>query len=188
MTCNKPLKPSSHSERGFTLIEVLVALTIMAMITAVAFAGLNIGIDSWQRGSRKIDELDTRFALERLLQRQVALADSHLFQGNNRELKFISTYSLMTGPSDPVVVSYANDSGQLIYGEMPATEMDQNRPAPLTTQPLGKFSKLDFRYLAEDAQQHHVWLDEWPAGKALPLAVRIQIADDVLTIPLVNRQ
>ena len=39
-----------RNKRGFTLIEVLVSLTIMALITGVAFAGLSIGIDSWRRG------------------------------------------------------------------------------------------------------------------------------------------
>ena len=97
MTCARPLKPltpSNHSNPGFTLLEVLVSLVIMALITTVAFAGLSIGIDSWRRGTRKIDELDRRFAIERLFQRQIALADPKLFRGNNHQLEFISGYSI----------------------------------------------------------------------------------------------
>src|SRR5213594_4431488 len=119
MTWGTGFKRHTRNNAGFTLLEVLVSLTIMAMITAVAFTGLSIGIDSWHRGSRKIDELDRRFALERLVERQVALADSGLFHGSGRELEFLSTYSLVNGPSDPIWVRYRVDSDKFVYAETP---------------------------------------------------------------------
>src|SRR5262245_35467870 len=63
-----------HNNRGFTLIEVLVSLSIMALITGIAFSGLSAGIDSWERGTRRIQELDRRVSVERLLARQLPLA------------------------------------------------------------------------------------------------------------------
>src|SRR5436853_7547543 len=102
-------KRRSHGNRGFTLLEVLVSLTIMALITSVAFAGLSIGIDSWHRGSRKIDELDRRFALERVIQRQIATANQ-IFRGDRDQLEFSTTYSLANGSGDPVWVKYVLES------------------------------------------------------------------------------
>ena len=100
MTFRKQLKARYRSNRGFTLIEVLLSLTIMALITGVAFAGLSIGMDSWERGSRKIEELDRRFSVERLIQRQLPLAVPGQFVGRSNELEFISTYSLANGPTE----------------------------------------------------------------------------------------
>src|SRR5260370_27379247 len=115
------LKRPTRSSWGFTLVEVLVSLTIMALIPSVAFAGLSIGIDSWHRGSRKIDELDRRFAIERVVRRQVALAD-HVFRGDRDQLEFSTTYSLANGSGDPVWVKYVLESNDLLYSEAPFTQ------------------------------------------------------------------
>jgi len=178
----------SRSSWGFTLIEVLVSLTIMAMIVTVAFAGLSVGIDSWRRGTRKIDELDRRFALERVIQRQVALADPRLFQGSDRELEFRSTYSLVNGQGDPVWVRYRVDSDKFLYAEMPLPEYSPEHSTESTTQSLGSFSPIVFRYLGSTPAGEPVWLSAWMNQTDLPLAVRFRIADDVITVPLVNRQ
>src|SRR3989442_15494747 len=95
-------RPRFFGQRGLTLLEVLVSLSILGMIATVAFAGLSIGIDSWRRGSQRIEDLDRRFAVERLLQRQIALSDSHIFRGDDRQLEFSTSYSLANGPGDPV--------------------------------------------------------------------------------------
>src|SRR5215467_14712767 len=120
----------THRNRGFTLLEVLVSLTIMALITSVAFAGFSIGIDSWHRGSRKIDDLDRRFAIERVLQRQIALAD-HVFRGDRDRLEISTTYSLGNGPGDPVWVRYVLEANDFMYFETPLAQYagDQATPA-----------------------------------------------------------
>ena len=67
----------SRNRRGFTLIEVLVSMAIMAMVVTIAFAGLRVGLNGWERGGRALDEMDRRALVERLIQRQLAVgADS----------------------------------------------------------------------------------------------------------------
>ena len=187
MTCGAPLKPYSHSNGGFTLLEVLVSLTMMALITAVAFAGLSIGIDSWERGSRKIDELNSRIAVERLLHRQIAVADPRLFKGNDREMEFVSTYSLTNGPSDLIRVFYRIEEGRFLYSEMPVAGSTPERGDSALTHTLGAFSQVNFRYVGTGPGGEAQWVSSWTESMGLPVAVRAQIADDVSTISLVNR-
>src|SRR5437879_3567364 len=89
---------------GFTLLEVVVSLTIMAALAVVAFGGLSVGIDSWRRGTRGIDKLDRRATVERVLRRQLAVAYPMVFQvqnqspvlfaGSSNAIEFIADYSL----------------------------------------------------------------------------------------------
>src|SRR6266849_3925288 len=104
MTCNVRSNSHIRGSRAFTLLEVLVSLTIMGLITGVAFAGFSIAIQSWEKGSKRIQDLDRRFAVERLLQRQLALASSDDFRGDDRTLEFTSSYSLANGSGFPVRV------------------------------------------------------------------------------------
>jgi prepilin-type N-terminal cleavage/methylation domain-containing protein len=188
MTCNAKLKPFSRNSAGFTLVEVLVSLTIMALITGVAFSGLSAGIDSWRRGSQKIEELDTRFTLERLLQRQVSLAEPQLFHGSEEELEFVSTYSLLNGPVDLLKVNYFSKSGEVLYTEASLSEYAPENSKAGISQRFAGVSGIRFRYLTEDREGRRIWAREWRQEMGLPLAVQVQVDRNVVTIPLVNRR
>jgi prepilin-type N-terminal cleavage/methylation domain-containing protein len=187
MICRAQSKTTFGSNPGFTLIEVMVSLTIMSLITAVAFTGLSVGIDSWHRGTRRIEELDRRFSLERLLQRQVAQAETKFFKGNGRELEFVSTYSLANGPGDPVRVKYSFESGKFVYSETSVSTYTTRDSAAAVTQTLGAFSQVAFRYFGID-EDKLTRVAEWTTEENLPAAVQAQIGDDLLTIPLANRK
>jgi prepilin-type N-terminal cleavage/methylation domain-containing protein len=170
---------------GFTLLEVLVSLTIMAIITSVAFAGLSIGIDSWRRGTRKIDELDRRVVLEHLIQRQIAFADN-IFMGDRNQLEFSTTYSVANGPGDAVWVKYVIGPENWIYSEAPLTQYVSDEPVPTITQTFVVKSSNGFKYLYDVPGNQRDWFYE--LMKDNPLAVRVDISGEVLTVPLVNNQ
>ncbi len=182
---------------GFTLIEVMVALTVMAIVITVAFSGLSAGITSWERGSRAIDDFDRRATIERLLKRQLALAypmqfkaDDQtfvLFRGSSQRLEFISDYSLADGAADFRKIDYAIEGGRFLYGEKRLfdyvpTENDEP-PAKL----LASFKEVAFQFLGRDDAGGHAWISDWAVGMGLPAAVRVRIDDDNFIIRLVNR-
>ena len=176
---------SHQSNRGFTLLEVLVSLTIMAMITTVAFTGLSVGIDSWHRGSRKIDELDHRFALERVFQRQVALID-HVVRGDRDGFEFSTSYSMANGSGDPVWVKYLFEGDKLLYSETPLSQFVPNQMGtPALTQTFDAVSMNRFQYLYSVRQDEYDWFTE--TMKDNPAAVRVDISGNLLTVPLVNK-
>jgi prepilin-type N-terminal cleavage/methylation domain-containing protein len=181
-----PLKSPTHVNRGFTLLEVLVSLTIMGLITGVAFAGFAIAINSWERGSKKIDELDRRFAVERLLQRQIGLAYPTEFRGNERRLEFISSYSLANGPGYPVRVKYESDGNDFVYSEIPLEEYVPGHEVPAVQQRFTGLAPGSLRYLQALSDGLRGWMNQ--PTDALPLAVRVEIAGDVLVVPMVNQQ
>ena len=182
-----------RSNPGFTLLEVLVGLSIMAVIVAVAFTGLSIGIDSWRRGTRKIEELDQRFAVERLLQRQIGTAipgpfqgsNNQPFQGSNNQLSFMSGYSKANGAGHPVWVKYAGDEKDLLYSETSAAEYVANLPTAEVTQRFQGTYPVAFRYLYMMPNKQAEWVNQTNLStQDLPLAIRVEIAGDTLTVPV----
>ena len=47
------------SRSGFTLIEVMLAVSILAMVIAVVSTSFRIGINAWEKGESKIKSLQT---------------------------------------------------------------------------------------------------------------------------------
>jgi prepilin-type N-terminal cleavage/methylation domain-containing protein len=176
-----------HNKRGFTLIEVLVSLSIMALITGIAFSGLSAGIDSWERGTRRIQELDRSVSVERLLARQLPLATKGQFEGNSTTLEFVSSYSLANGPGDPMTVKYSFESGNLVYSEIPLAKYTAGYGEAAVMQSLGAFTEVRFSYLGRDSLENRAWLNEWKSDSPPPV-VRFEINKDVMIVPIMNRQ
>jgi general secretion pathway protein J len=197
MISRKLLKAPSPTEVGFTLIEVIVALTIMSLVVIVAFSGLSIAIDSWERGSRRLDELDRRVTVERLLKRQLAVASParffqlegetfSLFRGSPERLEFISDYSLADGSADYRKIDYFIRDGGFYYGETAIFDYTPSENEQEPTRLLAKFSRVSFQYLGMAQNGRFEWVEDWKQRTALPRAVRAQIEDDVFVIPMVN--
>jgi prepilin-type N-terminal cleavage/methylation domain-containing protein len=186
MTCSAPLKAPIRANRGFTLLEVLVSLTIMSLIVTVAFAGFSVAIDSWERGSRKIEELDRRFAVERLLQRQIEMADPATLSGDDRRLEFVSSYSLANGPGDPVRLKYELSGNDLVYSETSIGEYAAGHGAGGLNQTFPGLAPKTLGYLVAGPNGVRDWVNSGTNG--VPLAVKVDIAGDVLVMPLVHSQ
>ena len=92
--------------RGFTLIELVVALALVGMALAIAFGALRFATRSWERTDVLADELEdarvTRAVVRRLLvQVQPVLEDpaglALLFRGDARHLEFVAPTPVQDG-------------------------------------------------------------------------------------------
>lgn len=185
---------------GFTLIEVMVALTIMAIVTTVAFAGLSIGLDNWKRGSRRIDEMEHRARVERLVKNQLAMAYPMEFRVNTREkpmvlfrgkqdrVEFIADYSLVDGRTDFRKIGYLFTDGQFRFEERRLFGYVPSENEEVKGESIGIFSNMRFRFLTRDEGGHYAWVTEWSDDGPLPFAVEVTLGEDVIVVPLVNRR
>ena len=183
-------------EAGFTLIEVMVSLAIVGLIMSFMYSGLMVGMDTWERGSGKIVEIESRARIERLLRRQLSLASPMEFRGNDgpfvlfsgegRRLEFISAYSLIDGPVEARKIDYAVEDGVFMYDERFLFDLDYD-PNGLVGDPdriLASFEDVEFRYLGEARDGRPQWLEDWEPEMGLPRAVQIRIDDDYVVVPL----
>ena len=58
--------------RGFTLLELLLALGIVAVLVVIVSGGVRIGLTAWQRGEERTAKLDRARSLVVLLEHALA--------------------------------------------------------------------------------------------------------------------
>ena len=113
----------THQEAGFSLLELVVALTLLAMMAIGIWVALDVCIRSWVQGMDSIDINQRSRSAPDLIRKQIAsalpvFADSSsvqnmsvipslVFSGSESSLRFVSPHSLQVFDSAGLVlVSY----------------------------------------------------------------------------------
>ena len=116
---------------GFTLLEILVSLTIVAMVTLIAATAFRLTVQAWERGADEGESRQIQAALPVLLENQLAarvnsrlfgkanITPDKFFCGSENSLSFLTTYAPQGSLLQGVLwVRYVFDPGQgvlLIY-------------------------------------------------------------------------
>ncbi len=188
-------------KNGFTLLEVVVSLTIFGFIVLIIFGTFRLGISSWERGESIKDESQKLRILFKMISGQIKSAfpykiktkkaegDYLAFKGNSDSLKFISSVSFKKArPEGFVYVIYefkknGKEEGSLYYYEEKVLNRDffENTPKDELKAPLLEgISGIKFEYYREenkDKNWREEWVDEWDSKeeKELPRALRMKV-------------
>jgi prepilin-type N-terminal cleavage/methylation domain-containing protein len=189
------------STTGFTLVEVVITLTILGFICLIIFGAFRLGLSAWDRGESVKDEYQRARIVSQLITQQVKSAvpfkikpqqaegDYLAFEGDAHSLKFVS--SLPVRGKQPEGLVYAkyefkeggSEGGRLILYEEKALNKDffaeepkEERAASL----LEGVSSVRFEYFREEDlsnNQQEEWVEEWKAKdeKRLPKALKMTI-------------
>ncbi|MBI1726465.1 MAG: prepilin-type N-terminal cleavage/methylation domain-containing protein [Candidatus Rokubacteria bacterium] len=183
---------TSSRQRGFTLVEVVIALTIVATLLVVMFGSLRVGLAAWQRGDERAEVLDRARSITQIVTRTLGAAHPYmtaaqrgeaprlLFEGTPDRVAFVTAV-----PPFPTAVPIAFTAVTLSQetGPVPGLAVRQ-KPLP-NAEPFdgaiepalvdGTVSAVHFRYLRESDR---AWTERWDAveEKALPLAVEITLS------------
>src|SRR4030095_7373221 len=100
-----------RQNRGFTLVELMVALTLLGLIATLLASGTRIALDTSGRGNRKAEELRTGHIERELLRSQMQGAlpfrywtqeekriDHVAFEGEPDRIRFVSRDGILDGP------------------------------------------------------------------------------------------
>lgn len=122
-------------QSGFTFLEVMVSLTILAMMLLVIFWAFHLGLSAWDRAKVTKDEYQRQRIVSQMLSQQIKSAvpyriktqkaegDYLAFEGKVESLKFVSSLPLKAkGPEGFVYAFYRFESngregGQLVLFE-----------------------------------------------------------------------
>jgi general secretion pathway protein J len=178
----------SNSRRdGFTLIEVIISITILSLITVIIGSAFRLGIQAWERGEKETGEAQRLRVLSSLLSQQlkslypykIKIKDKDeevvAFKGEPDSITFVTT---LTDQSYGGLkwVQYIFREGVLLYKEglLPDKKFeehikDKNREEIVDN----NLDNFQFSYLAPDDDE---WAESWDDAEDVPGSVRINLS------------
>ena len=176
------------SDAGFTLLELLVAVTLLALLSVALVAGMRFGTRIWDKA--ETSDVDTNAV--RAAQKRVALdltrlypklvvegaTDSFIdFTGTPQRMEFLSTTDRPDGQMTRIALSAANDDRGVAMHYDTLPELARTNAAGTQEVLLRHLRSIDFAYFgASGDEKTPAWHASWQHEKSLPLLVRIRAA------------
>ena len=193
-TCESPV---CHKHNGFTLVELLVAIAIFALMSVVAYSGLNSIMETDKATRIESDRLkklqtglwimtrDLHHAVDRGVRDELGDPIESFVGGGFTENSLAFTYSGNPNPLNKRVsslkrVRYSYENHKLIRVTSEVLDSVQDSPTYKSTL-LDGIDELQFRFMDSNQQ----WHDSWPVASSnakspspgMPLAVEINMVD-----------
>lgn len=191
---------------GFTLLELLISLTIVGVILVIIFGSLRIGARAWEKGEADVEAQQREKVVFDLVKRQIASTcvheiegedeKSYLFKGDERSVEFISRLpAVPTTRTGMVYVKYdINEVGEkgkeLVFHEQEVVFMGREG---ISDEPdfdllIPEARHIGFEYLKQPETQGFSpdWQGTWDpeSDEGIPMAVRMTFQRDKDTNPL----
>jgi prepilin-type N-terminal cleavage/methylation domain-containing protein len=194
-----------RSQRGFTLMELMISITLVAAIATGMLMAMRGGLLSLNRTQMRLDENRRALGVQRILSLQLAGAmpartgcagplSAFAFRGTASTLQMVSTYSIAEGSrGSPHIVEYqvAPDEGGtvklIVYERLyagPASTAGfcsesvtlQGSPQPFVAATHLAYCRFSYFQMNPDTQfRGGGWVDAW-TDPNMPSAVHIEMA------------
>lgn len=174
--------------RGFTLVELLVAMTVLGLISLALLGSLRFGATAWQRSDGQGGSVEQVELAETVLRRALVSAypylsasdptDPHiLFRGTDHQINFLAPAPEALGGAGLARFTIAAEPGEsgvrLMIGATPELAADGSAARPPSVLVKG-LDRASFAYYGVDEPgAAPTWHDRWSDRFALPGLIRI---------------
>lgn len=188
---------------GFTLLELLIAVVLSSLLAVLAYAGLQLGLRSWEVSDRRQQALESQFMTQALLRRllesprQVLVRDPEgvlqmSYWGQSESVIFIARLPQIDSSQQQYWVQLAqpeiadgpnSPTWQLVLRYLPFDTYETldwpllaERVATLGRQEIvidELTAPLQFEYLEQLGGGQATWQSEWQQREQLPALLRI---------------
>lgn len=178
-----------RDRRGFTLVELLIALGIVGALLAIAFAGLRVAVSAWTQGEDRAEVHQHLRGVAMVLARAVGATHPYrgavgaapesviLFRGTAERLELVTQAPPLPAPTPvaftAVVVQIERDEGPaLVIRQRVLPNRDPFTEAAVALRDPG-IESLELRYLNVSGAWQETWDTDTENG--LPRAIRITV-------------
>jgi general secretion pathway protein J len=184
------------AQRGFTLLETIVALTLLGLMLAVLSGSIRFAGQSRDAAASKIDSIDNMRIAQDFLRQTLAQAHPKrwpkvvgrpfVFRGERDELAMAAPLTARVGVGGLFLLKLSLVDAEKgkgknlvlarVFPEPDAQEMPDFSSAE-TTVLAENLAELEFAYLGrDDDTSDPTWRDDWKEGASMPEAVRVRIS------------
>jgi len=196
---------------GFTLLELLISLTIMGLIVVVVFGAFRVGVRAWEKGEKDVEIHQRQRIVLNLVKSQLTSIFVHkvgsgsrkpfFLKGDKKSIEFLSYVSIAPGNRPGLVyVKYVvkpeneDEKERLVFYEKNFVPQDKEKREDLGELDEGDFLTLisdvhsiGFEYLkGQGGEEILEWEETWDPDKdkGFPRAVMVTLMVDADTAPI----
>jgi general secretion pathway protein J len=181
---------------GFTLLEILIAVTLLALMMVLAFGSLRTAVRATRSGEALVARTDRTRVVQEFLRRQLSHAmplpferledtgENRVFVADRDELRFVAPMPGYLARGGPHVqwlkITRGAEGDQLEFDHAQLNGYDHDDPkGDSTREPvvlLDGISEARFEFRALDQEgELSEWSSSWEDPQRLPLLVRLRV-------------
>jgi len=171
---------------GFTLLELIISITLVAIIVLIISVAANLGYRSFNAGEKKMNAVErlrsSLTIIDAQIQSGVPLTSEdggvkqYNFMGEQDSLKFSTNYSIWGGQRGYVIVNYRVDTDDRGKRTLFASEYKVGMENQKETKLLEGFDEITFDYYKQDAtEEEGEWITQWVDEEMMPTRIRINL-------------
>jgi general secretion pathway protein J len=171
---------------GFTLLELIISITLVAIIVLIISVAANLGYRSFNSGEKKMNAVErlrsSLTIIDAQIQSGVPLTleeggvKQYYFAGEQDSLKFSTNYSIWGGQRGYVIVNYRVDTDDRGKRTLFASEYKVGMENQKETKLLEGFDEITFDYYKQDAtEEEGEWITQWVGEEMMPIRIRINL-------------
>ena len=190
----------AEDEAGFSLVELLVAITLLSLLSGILMGSLHFGLKAWERGTAHSDQVGNSMVAQQFLRR--ALEDAYPFfssgdpsrrrvefAGSADSVSFLApaTAALGGGGRSRITLSVRRQEGRADLMVRAEPELGGQAPASGGTRLVANVESVELAYFGKSrSDKAPAWHNRWAEEIALPQLVRVGVrfpAGDARTWP-----
>lgn len=179
---------AEHRQQGFTLLELVVAITLMGLVLVVLYSGLRLGLNGWDSGERRAEATNRLRSVQEFLRRQLAQSMTVYGTDNDRrerfvvfagrsEDQFVAPMPARLGQGGLYRMRIGMADGQLQLRWRPYLPGDPSTGEERVNVLL-EVSAMEWAYFGperDNDQESPQWHADWTSTERRPLLVRLNL-------------
>ena len=175
-------------QKGFTLLELLVAITLMGLVLVVVYGGLRLGLSGWDTGEQRAEATQQLRLVQEFLRRQLAQSRTVyqfddqqnrtvVFAGQTNGMEFVAPMLARLGQAGLYRIRIEVVDGRLWIRWRPYLPSDPVAGEERERMLLEEVSAVEWAYFGleqvDDSQPR--WSNAWTNPQSRPLLVRLNL-------------